>query len=1182
MNESLKNETSIREYLLGRVSDETLLADYEELLFLDEDFCSIAEVVEDDLVNDFVFNRLSEADLEDFQKTLVNNKERTKKIALAKTLKEKATMLKIDEKEKKPSFFESFKAFFQKPLNIGAFAVVLIGVLVFSFFVFKRPQSDEIAELKNIYSKERPLETRISEFEYAPLVVTRGAAEERDKSKLRRIEIELLESAEKQPSAENFHKLGVFYLTQRKFDEAIKELEKAVKLNEKSAKMLNDLGSAHYEKAGIESVENKLTLYAKALENFSNAFEMNPDFLAALFNKALCLQDLKSYNQAKASWNLYLEKDSDSGWANEARKNLERLEKLKTTLQNKDEILERFLLAYRNNDKETAWKLICETRDFVSGVWLPDQLSRRFLKALKTADESTATEALTALKYIGNLEREKIADFFLSEMADFYENVEISKVDELLKAKDFLDQANQQLFNKNLQQIAFNLEQAKEIFEKTGNSSETMIANAGIAFNKRDSGQLKESFDDYSKLLDEALSRKNVYFTARFLSVQSEIEFKKNNLTEALRLMKKSFQISEEIGDTLLFQKNASNLGSTYQTIGELEVAAKYFSRLIYSTETTYESQLQKLRNFWYLSTLLRESDLPHGAVNTGEEALFLAKQLPDSSLPVFDSTVDLGISYTALENWEKAVELAKENVDLGNKFEEAEARNFAALESNLQAAHIYRLIGNCEQAVLHYDISIDHLDRLNEYQIDTFTAHKGRLICYENLNRQADFEKELPVVMNLFEDYRNKLFEEESRNAFFAREQSVANIAANHFLKQNELEKAFDTIENSKARSLLDLIKKNGFYDQESRQIIFKESAKPFTAKEIQKSLEKDFQILQYAVFDDRIVIWLISKEKFISRTVSIPSGETEKAVKEYIDALKGKSFQNNQKSSELYKILIEPIFAELDKTKPICFVPDGILYHLPFASLISGETGKYLIEDFPLFYAPSSTLAIILTEKADENIKEEKLLAIGNPDFNRKSFSSLQSLPSAEKEAEDIASFYPTNKKLIGKEALKNKIFDELKKADIFHFAGHYISSVNSPLNSKLLLAHQTAGFNEFSDELRAFEILQLRQSHLKLAVLSACETGIERYYKGEGSIGMARTFLAVGTPAVVASHWKVESEPTAQLMFFFHRNRKQKGLKTIQALQRAQIEMIESKDFPDPSLWSAFSVIGGAVNY
>ncbi len=47
MAESLQNENTIREYLLGRVSDETTLEGIEELLFTDEEFCSEVALAED-------------------------------------------------------------------------------------------------------------------------------------------------------------------------------------------------------------------------------------------------------------------------------------------------------------------------------------------------------------------------------------------------------------------------------------------------------------------------------------------------------------------------------------------------------------------------------------------------------------------------------------------------------------------------------------------------------------------------------------------------------------------------------------------------------------------------------------------------------------------------------------------------------------------------------------------------------------------------------------------------------------------------------------------------------------------------------------------------------------------------------------------------------------------------------
>ena len=335
MNESIKNESSIREYLLGRVSDETRLAEFEELLFLDEDFCTLAEIAEDALINDFVFGRLSEKDLDDFVKTLENNRQRREKIAVTNLIKEKANAPAVADLETKPSFFESLKAFFQKPLNAGAFAVVIIGIFAFAVFFLNRQNADEFADLKSVYQNERPFEPRIAGFEYAPLAVTRGAAEEREKNKLRRIENALLEAVEKNPSAETHHALGVFYLTQRKFDDAIKELEQAVKADEKNAQFNNDLGVAFLEFADGGDQNRKLENLARANEAFSKSLELNPEFPEARFNKSLTLQKLGLPAQAKESWEKYLEQDSTSKWADEARKNLEKIAVMQSVFKSK-------------------------------------------------------------------------------------------------------------------------------------------------------------------------------------------------------------------------------------------------------------------------------------------------------------------------------------------------------------------------------------------------------------------------------------------------------------------------------------------------------------------------------------------------------------------------------------------------------------------------------------------------------------------------------------------------------------------------------------------------------------------------------------------------------------------------------------------------------------------------------
>jgi CHAT domain-containing protein len=99
-------------------------------------------------------------------------------------------------------------------------------------------------------------------------------------------------------------------------------------------------------------------------------------------------------------------------------------------------------------------------------------------------------------------------------------------------------------------------------------------------------------------------------------------------------------------------------------------------------------------------------------------------------------------------------------------------------------------------------------------------------------------------------------------------------------------------------------------------------------------------------------------------------------------------------------------------------------------------------------------------------------------------------------------------------------------------------------------------------------------------RLVVLSACQSGIEYAYRGEGAIGFARPFLATGVPLVIASLWPVDSETTADLMISFHKFRTEQKLPTVEALRSAQLAYLHNSqhDSERSFSWAAFTTIGG----
>jgi hypothetical protein len=420
MGESLKSERTVREYLLGRVSDEATLEGIEELMFTDDEFSTRVALMEDGLVNDYALGQLNESDAASFRKTLANNRERRLNLQVAQALKAKAedaaaeaaAGARAEAAEVKPSFFESLREFFGRRMYAGAFALLLVVATASAvYFVVRRGDTDELAELRAVYARERPTESRMSEFGYAPLTQLRGAAQTREANRLRIIENELRRAKETSPNAQSSYALGYFLLTQGNFTDAISEFETALRLGDKSARVHNDLGAAYFELAKASPKEKRLELLSRSMEEFTAA-ESDGDLREALFNKSLALQELGLAREAKESWTRYLQKDSSSPWAEEARRNLSRIPDEQTRFNPEEKVLRDFLNAYRVGDEARAQHIHDETKGLLRGATVPLQLSRRYLAAKRRGEAAEAAESIEAMAFIGRYEQKRYDEFF--------------------------------------------------------------------------------------------------------------------------------------------------------------------------------------------------------------------------------------------------------------------------------------------------------------------------------------------------------------------------------------------------------------------------------------------------------------------------------------------------------------------------------------------------------------------------------------------------------------------------------------------------------------------------------------------------------------------------------------------------------------------------------------------------
>ena len=97
-----------------------------------------------------------------------------------------------------------------------------------------------------------------------------------------------------------------------------------------------------------------------------------------------------------------------------------------------------------------------------------------------------------------------------------------------------------------------------------------------------------------------------------------------------------------------------------------------------------------------------------------------------------------------------------------------------------------------------------------------------------------------------------------------------------------------------------------------------------------------------------------------------------------------------------------------------------------------------------------------------------------------------------------------------------------------------------------------------------------------HAGLVVLSACETARGRLRGGEGLMGMTWALFLAGSPATVASGWKVDEAATSKLMLALHRHLR-KGEPRAAALRNAALEVRSEARYRHPFYWAAFVLSG-----
>jgi len=249
------------------------------------------------------------------------------------------------------------------------------------------------------------------------------------------------------------------------------------------------------------------------------------------------------------------------------------------------------------------------------------------------------------------------------------------------------------------------------------------------------------------------------------------------------------------------------------------------------------------------------------------------------------------------------------------------------------------------------------------------------------------------------------------------------------------------------------------------------------------------------------------------------------------------------------LWDVAMGRVVEALAGARSAVLIPSGLLGFLPFHAAWredpAAPTGRrYALDDLLLTYAPSAH-ALAAARQVAVRAPADRLFAVDNPD------GSLRF--SAEEVAAALEHFAPDQRRLLGGEAATRKaVLKEIPRYSVLHFSTHGRADLEEPLQSGLLMADGALSLGDLMD---------LRLEGARLAVLSACETGLPGAELPEEAVSLPSGLIQAGVAGVVGSLWAVNEVSTALLMARFYDLWRQEGREPPEALRQAQIWLRDS---------------------
>jgi CHAT domain-containing protein/tetratricopeptide (TPR) repeat protein len=1068
----------------------------------------------------------------------------------------------VREPSQKPSWW---RAFFTLPTPAYAFAAIAaIAIVAWIGVRVLQPLSAEQL-LAQAYSEHRTLEVRIPGAKYAPVQAQRGTVRsdfDRPQSLLKAEDL-IGENLRKNSNDPVWLQARARAdLLNGNYDSAIKSLQRALETQPDSPGLLTDLGSAYFMRA--ESTDRPID-YGNAIESLGRALAKSPDDPIALFNRALACERMFLYTQAVDDWEHYLRIDPQGEWSDDARR---RLTALKEKLQQREKSQSEPLLSPAQiakagtTDSAVREKIDERIEDYLRVAitdWLP--------QAFPEASGQPSLEARSALSELADIDRKNHGDVWLPDLLNARTSGQFSTGLKVLAASL---RANERGDYSEGQELAHN-------------AAVTLRAAANAAGEVR--ALAEEVYSDH--LLWEGERCNSLLHTlARPLKrnsytwLQAQMSLEESNCAELVGDLG-NYQTAINRG-ALEAEKHSYNalflrgLGFEAQAAASLGNADTAFSLACKGLSLFWNGQADLMKGYNLYTDLDAAADderLANLQVVLSREATALIDHHPDVLLRAMAHRWYANAAYLADMPGLAASEFGKAS---------------ALFSASPQTAATTRDHMNAEIWLAQIEIRQSDLKRSAERlqaikpTLDSAPNFGNEIGFYaaqaEIGMRQADnaaTESALRSAMFLAEWALDSFPSENDRRQWTEQARSTYRDLVEWKLRQGDVSSALELWEWYRGAELRAAEQQhtlaNGVLGVAAPPDPHDAPALPSPLKVAnQLPSMQDETAIAYAIFPDGITVWTYDDRGVLSHWISTPVRQVQDIVVRFHRLCSDPTSDLGDvrtTARSLYDLLLKPIEQRLTQGRTLAFEPDGFLTNVPWAALLD-ENGQYLAQRSEITVTPGFYRGLHFRPAAPIT-PDTPVLIVSVPTVDER---GLVPLGDAENEAETVSQDFSQAAWLQGRDATLSAIRRGIRGKAIFHFAGHAFASVQ----------HAGLVLNELNPETKQHRLVTAANfatgdiTDLRLAVLSACQTGTEFGANLSGTEDLAHFFLYSGVPHVIASRWNVDSRETARLMKEFYTHLLA-GEDVANSLRGARLSLALLPVSSHPYYWAAFELEG-----